>query len=189
MDFIVNDLSFHGQFFNITTFLQSLGRVLRMRTIARRFGRELYCHRNIASTCVMTNMTLQQAIQRLSKDERRAIMGWLTKTGPFWEEERRHSQDEYLECKGEVVTDTAVGEAAYCCLNLSERHLVSLVPSSWDFSPVEVKWYRDNSDVREVLQSLITVTPPNWETYSDLLQLPSNRGKIWNNLQDPAAHI
>ena len=179
MDFIVNDLSFHGQFFNITTFLQSLGRVLRMRTIARRFGRELYCHRNIASTCVMTNMTLQQAIQRLSKDERRAIMGWLTKTGPFWEEERRHSQDEYLECKGEVVTDTAVGEAAYCCLNLSERHLVSLVPSSWDFSPVEVKWYRDNSDVREVL----VANYRNSTELGDVLRSAPDAIKSWKDLE------
>ena len=179
MDFIVNDLSFHGQFFDITTFRQSLERVLRMRTIARRFDREMYCHRKIASAYVMPNMPLQQAIRGLSKDERRAIMGWLTKTGPFWEEERRHSQDEYLECKGEVVTDTAVGEAAYCCLNFSERHLVSLVPSLWDFSPVEVKWYRDNSDVREVL----VANYRNSTELGDILRSAPAAIKSWKDLE------
>ena len=179
MDFIVNDLSFHGQFFDITTFLQSLGRILRMRTITQSYGREMYCHRKIASTYVMPNMSLQKAIQRLSQDKRRSIMGWLTKYGPFWEEERRHSQDEYLECKGEVVTDTAVGEAAYCCLNLSERHLVSLVPSSWDFSPVEVKWYRDNSDIREVL----VANYRNSTELGDVLRSAPAAIKSWKDLE------
>ena len=116
LDFIVNDLSFHGQFFDITTFLQSLGRILRMRTIAQSYGREnVLSQEKSRQLTSCRNMSLQQAIQRLSQDKRRSIMGWLTKYGPFWEEERRHSQDEYLECKGELVTNTVVGEAAYCC--------------------------------------------------------------------------
>lgn len=156
-----------------------------MRTIAQKYSRELYCHRKIASTYVTPNISLQQAIQRLSRDKRRSVMGWLTQHGPFWEEERRHSQEECLKCMGKVVTDTAVGEAAYCCLNLSERHLVSLVPSSWDFSPVEVKWYRDDSDVREVavanyrnsteLENSLRSAPAAIKSWKDLEQSSRSR--------------
>jgi hypothetical protein len=48
-----------------------------------------------------------------------------------------------LECNGDVVTDTAVGEAAWCKLLGIERELVSLVPSSWQFTPVSVEWLSD----------------------------------------------
>ena len=38
------------------------------------------------------------------------------------------------------MTDTAVGEAGWCCLNGIERVLVSLTPSDWEFSPVSIDW-------------------------------------------------
>ena len=150
MELLANDLSFHGQFSDITTFHQAFKRLMILQRIARSFGRELHCHRDITSSYVMPNMTIQQAIQKLSRDECRSAMGWLTKYGPFWEKERNHGPDDYLECNGEIVTDTAVGEAAYCCLHRIDRVLVSLIPSSWDFSPVMVKWYRDDADVQKV---------------------------------------
>lgn len=71
-------------------------------------------------------------------------MQWLTRQGPFWEDRRVHGPDEYLECNEEVVTDSAVGEAAYCCIHGLERHLVSFIPSSWQFSPVPVTWVKDH---------------------------------------------
>ena len=77
-------------------------------------------------------------------------MLWLTKQGPFWDEEKFHSPDDYLEYSDKIVTDTAVGEAAYCCLRGRERHLVSLTPSAWDLSPVEVKWYRSDNDFETI---------------------------------------
>ena len=70
-------------------------------------------------------------------------MSWLTKTGPFWDDLRRHGGDDYLECRGDVVTDSAVGEAAFRTLHDVECGLASVTPSDWDLSPVEVAWIRD----------------------------------------------
>lgn len=110
-----------------------------MRQIVRRFGVALHCHRNMAHAAVTPTMTMPQAIQALKLEERRALMQWLTQQGPFWEDERRHGPDDYLECQGNVVTDSAVGEAAWCHLHGIERGLVSFVPSNWDFTPVLVE--------------------------------------------------
>ena len=77
-------------------------------------------------------------------------MQWLTRHGPFWEDERRHAPNEYLECNGAVVTDTAVGEAAYRCLDRIETRLVSLIPSSWDFSPAVVQWQKSDEEAETV---------------------------------------
>ena len=52
--------------------------------------------------------------------------------------------DHYLECRGEVVTDSAVGEAAYRMLHGVESGLISVTPSNWNFSPIEVTWRRED---------------------------------------------
>ncbi len=70
-------------------------------------------------------------------------MSWLTKSGPFWDDLRQHGADDYLECRGEVVTDSAVGEAAYRTLHAVDCGLVSFTPSDWNFSPIEVTWRRE----------------------------------------------
>ena len=151
MELLVNDLSIHGQFHDLGTFRSALMQVMGIRKTAQRYGRELYCHRKISNAQVTRSVSLPQAIQGLTRDEQQSVMLWLNRHGPFWDEaERRHSPDEYLECNGAVVTDTAVGEAAYRCLDRIETSLVSLIPSSWNFSPVAVRWWKSDEEVETV---------------------------------------
>ena len=42
-----------------------------------------------------------------------------------------------------MVTDSAVGEAAYRKLHSVECGLVSITPSDWNYSPIEVTWRRE----------------------------------------------
>lgn len=123
---------------------------MKMREVAKRFGHAMYCHRNLASAQVTQDFLMQQVVQTMARDEQRALMGWLTRHGPFWEDAQQHSPHDYLECRGEVVTDTAVGEAAYCCFRDIQRDLISLSPSSWEFSPVIVSWIRDTDDQHDI---------------------------------------
>ena len=108
-------------------------------------------------------------------------MQWLTRHGPFGEDEWRHEPDEYLECNGNVVTDSAVGEAAYRCLNRLGTSLVSLVPSSWDFSPAVVEWRKSDEEAERVevvnyrvasaLEAALHAAPPqitSWEILTNM---------------------
>ena len=146
MELLANELSIHGQFYDLGAFRSALMRVMGIRRTAQRYGRELHCHRKILNAQVTQSMSLPQVIQSWTMDERQSVMQWLTRHGPFWEDERRHGPDEYLECNGDVVTDTAVGEAAVRCLDKIETSLVSLTPSSWAFSPAIVRWKSDNDE-------------------------------------------
>lgn len=83
---------------------------------------------------------MPQAIQLLGQSEKSALMQWLTRYGPFWEDKRGHGPDDYLECNDQVVTDTAVGEAAFHCFQGADYQLVSLIPSSWEHTPLFVWW-------------------------------------------------
>ncbi len=93
---------------------------------------------------------MPQVIQRLEQSEKSALMLWLNRHGPFWEDERVHGPDEYLECNDLVVTDTAVGEAAFRCFYGADSRLVSLVPSSWELTPLSVWWRLNAGDDREI---------------------------------------
>jgi hypothetical protein len=141
VDLIFNDLSLAGQFPDVQTFADSMGRIMQMRTIAARFGRELRCHRSLLGARVTHGMSIQQAVQALRSDERRALMQWFTRIGPFWDDCRQHTPDDYIECSGDVVTDTAVGEAAWCCLHSMDIRLVSMVPSRWGSTPIMAQWF------------------------------------------------
>lgn len=139
MELSVNDLSLHGQFRDTTGFKEAVSRVMAMRSIAFRFDREIYCHRNLGAARITPTMSMYQALQLLSMDQKRSISTWLTKQGPFWEDTRTHSENDYIECKDEVVTNTSLGEAAYCWFNGISRNLVSFTPSDWSFSPITAK--------------------------------------------------
>ena len=148
MELIFNELSVHGQFADLATFRTAIGQVMDVRRVMKRFGRELYCHRGLVNSQVMQGTVMPQAVQALDQNSRRALMQWLTQHGPFWEDAREHGEDDYLDCfryEDRIVTDTAVGEAAFCKLHGLERGLVSLVPSSWRFSPVPVEFHEDDA--------------------------------------------
>lgn len=120
---------------------------MAMRSVAQRFDLEVYAHSRLLTANPIPKTTMRQAVQRLRKDEQRSVMSWLTKGGPFWDDLRQHRADDYFECGDEIVTDSAVGEAAHRVLHDVECGLVSVTPSHWDFSPVEVTWRREAEEM------------------------------------------
>ena len=154
---------------------------MAMRNVARRLGRDMHCSRGLASLEPIANVPMQQAVQQLLADERRALIGWLTRGGPFWDEFRQHGRDDWLECRNEVVTDSAVGEAAYRTLHGVSSGLASATPSDWDFSPIEVLWRRETEGLANQSTSL-----QNWREATALeygLQQAAPPVRSWADLQ------
>ncbi len=183
MDLLFNDLSLHGQFHDPAEFRESIGRVMEMREAARRFGREVHCPRSVAAAQVTQELQMPQVAGRLDANVRRALMGWLTKHGPFMDDIRQHGPNDYFACGNEVVTDTAVGEAAYCRFHDIDRGLVSLAPSLWETSPLQVTWHTGNPksvDIenyweRGALQRALEAAPIPMKTWRDLEEVARRR--------------
>lgn len=116
---------------------------MAMRALAKGFGRDVHCHSAVLNRDVLRRVSFQRLVGALPLDQRRAVMWWLTKGGPFWSIERRHGGDDYLESKGNLVTESAVAEAAFRTLLDVECSLISFSPSDWNQSPVEVIWRRE----------------------------------------------
>ncbi len=150
MEFLVNDLSLDAQFSCADDFMAVIGKLMELRRIATQYGRELFCHKNLLQSKATVDMTMFQMVQSLPVDERRSLLQWLTKQGPFWDERRYHAPDDWLECDGCIVTDTAVGEAGWCCLNGIDRRLAGFSPSNWEFTPVRVELVSDENTRKHV---------------------------------------
>ena len=182
MEIFANDLSIQEQFHDVVSFRDALGRLMAMRSAAQRLGWEVYCHRAFLTASPMPNMSMQQAIGRLTVEKRRAAMRWLTSGGPFWDDLRKHGTGDYLECGGNIVTDSAVGEAAFRTLNNVECGLVSVTPSDWDFSPVKVTWRREDEGLDDQ-----TATLENWRDAAELensLQAAAAPIQSWDDLRE-----
>lgn len=188
MELLFNDLSVHEQFHDMARFRDALARLMAMRGAARLYGCEVHCHGKLLNAKPMAGIPMQQAIARLGvESERRAVMIWMTRGGPFWDDVRRHGGDDWLECNGEVVTDTAVGEAAYRSLHGVDCGLVSVSPSAWSYTPVEVAWLRDAEGLdnqnatlenwwdAEPLKEALQHRPPPISSWRDLREASRSR--------------
>ena len=186
MDLLANDLSIHEQFHGLGEFQNALSRFMIMRNEAKRLGRNVYCHRLFLNTTPIPNMPLQQAIGNLKGDGKRAVMNWLTKTGPFWDEAERHGGGDWIECQGDIVTDTAIGEAAYKSIHGVDCGLVSLAPSEWCDTPINTIWRRESEG-----QENLTATLENcWSVESLKQTLRQKQPPIntWKDLRKKAVN-
>ena len=122
-------------------------------------------------------MAMNQVMHAFTREQQSALRNWLTKRGPFWDEIQFHGPDDYLECESDIVTDTAVGEAAYCIISGIDRQLVSFSPSSWEYSPVLVTLVSSDRTTAKVV---------NWWGETELATALQNAGPpitSWRRLE------
>jgi len=146
MKLLFNELSIDGQFTDLESFRLAVDKIMSIRRLARRYGRELQCHQSIAQRKVTHDLFMQQAVNRaLSQAKRSAFLQWLTRHGPFWGDERMHGDDDYMVLARDdtLVTESAVGEAAYRLFHDIACGVVSMEHPAWVYSPVAVNWHRN----------------------------------------------
>lgn len=141
MDYLFNELSFHGQFHSTHEFQVAVETVMQLRKEIMRCGSRLFCHRGVRNAQVTRDATMPQVVNVLERDKRQAWVQWLTQQGPFWLEERLHTDDDWLELEDErIVTDTAIGEVAFRNLSGLQGELVTVDPSDWLRRLIPVCW-------------------------------------------------
>jgi len=147
MDLLVNELSIHEQFHDVNDMGNAFLQLVKMRSVARGYKREIKCTQHIYSCKPNPDVELLRAINQIPEQNlKRAILSWLTGHGPFWDDTPEHSANDYLDYEGEIVTETAVGEAAFRNLNDRNCGLISVAPSDWTINPVHVCWRRQDVD-------------------------------------------
>jgi len=147
LSILLNDFSLAGQFTSTHAFLQSLELLMKLRQVSECRGYKLECSSTLVNNQVTNELTLYEAIQSLQEiSKKRSVMAWITKAATSWGQNRLHNDDDYLICNDEVVTGTAIGEAAYRNHENKESSLVSFAPSDWMVSPINVDYFYDNEN-------------------------------------------
>ena len=86
----------------------------------------LYCARGMPNTEIWPGVRLAQVGWRLPHDKRSLLFQWVSKNGPFIEDDRQAADDDLFLFDGEDVTDLGLGEAARRIL--AERPSAALSP-------------------------------------------------------------
>jgi hypothetical protein len=137
---LFNDASIHGQFDSIDSFRQSLRTLWNIRSHLDGKGLQLKVCRSLRQRQVTQNHSFNDFLGFVPRDIKTRLLIWISKEGPFWDDDRRHSSNEYFECCGDVVTDTGAAEAAFSKTQGMDGWLFSIVPSNFQFNPLSVSW-------------------------------------------------
>ncbi len=203
MMFLLNELSIHNQYQSESDFIASLKVVLGCRDLLRKYQRSLHCGRGtLGNRQVIQNNLFRKVVGNIAnKDIQRAVLIWIDRDGPFWDDDKLHNPDEYFSdtVKGDVVTDTVLAEAAFRMSQKMDASVVSFSPSDYLFSPVVIKWYRNADDVLDLSIAnywqiqllndlLVTLQPPiqSWGQFiayaklqfENLIFLPSFESRL-----------
>ncbi len=143
MQWFINDLSLDGQFPTPYEFRTAIEPLLALRRNEKYLQDHLYCSWAIGDRPVTHNHSFKQAMYALSdKTFKHLVLKWITKRGPFWDNDRYANPDDYFEFQGIDVTDQGLGEAARRCIYGINAGTYSLTGSSrFDFetSPLKVQ--------------------------------------------------
>lgn len=173
---MLNELSLHGQFYCEDDFIQSLKDIAECNRVVRETGHSFYCSNRLILKRVTHKVGFREAVENTGdKILISSILNWLHKRGPFWEEQQQHTEDDYFEYQNEVVTDTALAEAAWRVANQQNCYTVSFKPSNFCHSPLLVIWYQSEGNRSIDVQNfweVVTLTtflksnlkpPTSWE--------------------------
>lgn len=173
MAWYVNDLSLCGQYSAAPEFLKDLKELIRQRQQLPILARELFCSRTLHTRPVTRTNDFREAVLG-NKELVHLVLSWLTKNGPFWDDEWQPNEEEYFEHNGEDVTNQGLGEAARRQLVGQETVSFSFPKGGFDYSPVEVVQGLDDPsntipvnnlwDLTQLWSSACAATPPphNW---------------------------
>ncbi len=151
MSLLFNELSFHNQLTH-DQFPTAIETLMKLRQKAKNHGVELMCNRLAKSVKIGASLPLEQAVNKwLSRDQRNAFLQWITKVGPYWDDyNATHTSNDFLTFQGEVVTETSLAESAMQCFHNQASALVSITPSTWNYSPLPVLYFADDNVQEEI---------------------------------------
>jgi len=147
MEFVLNELAFHGQFAATAEAHAALRGLLAWRSLIHKHGFVLRSSSRLLEQRLTTTATVRDIVNTWKDPSLRGLMiTWMSKEGPFWDRDRWHSEDDYFECRGQVVTDHGLAEAALAVSRGQAREMISLSPSDWEETPLKVDWHASDAE-------------------------------------------
>ena len=183
MKWIINDCSLDAQHESADTFISELHELLRLRGKYHHLKANFHCSRVLGDALVTPTLQFSKLImQSPDKNLKAQVLSWITKKGPFWDDQRTDHDVDYFELEGVDVTDSGLGECARVIAKSGEATAYSfsgryektpllvdhgLPEERYGQFPVHNLWSHVQLE-QHVQQS--TPTPETWEEALELLQ-------------------
>lgn len=131
----VNDASLQGQFSDAEAFEDVIRELLRARSRIPFLRDFFHLSRTLPERNVLASETVRHLILK-SKDKnfKSAVLIWLDRSGPFFEDDRIEEVDDYFEFSGLDVTDTGLGEGARRIRKRQEAFTFSFIGGHINFN-------------------------------------------------------
>ncbi len=153
MELLVNDNSAKKQFENPYQFFCAVDRLLRIRKLTEQFGLKLQVHSRFSIIRPLKDekdedISIGSILGDWCDREKRTIFRkWIDRPSPdYLYGDMQRTGNEYFECRDDLVTDSAIGEAAFRKLHEHDCGLVSMQPTDWsEDCPLRVVYKPDDN--------------------------------------------
>lgn len=178
MRLYINDKSLHGQFRNTKAFSVALDELMAMKNLVEEFDRQIYWDSSSFRYCKVTrDKTLPQIFRYIHPDKHR-MLALLSANRRY---DRQHASNDYFESRGQIVTDSVIGECAFLQNAGKNAQLASFTPSDWTVSPIEVEWHH-SSDASQCINVLNHTSTKTLRTELHNADKIDPLAKSWNQL-------
>ncbi|WP_323666407.1 hypothetical protein [Pectobacterium punjabense] len=176
MDFLFNETSFKKEIKNKDDFLFHIKEIMIKRDDIKNFGSFFYCDKRLIDSCFENKIPIKKYINELDLNKKRAFVSWLANLGPFWNDNRRHNEDDYIELNEEIITDTGIAEAAIRIFYGEKSLLVSVDHEQWNMDSIIVDYHENelnkidipNLIKREKVLSILSNSEPPISSWGQL---------------------
>jgi hypothetical protein len=178
----INDLSLAGQYETPVIFRAALEPLLKLRHRSAAIAARIYCSRSFTQRLSTPSHSVQHAVLALKdKDYTTLVLTWLSKAGPFWDDERRSNPDDYFHYEETDVTDQGLGEAARRRIVLTDAGVFSFLDGTNRFAltPLQVGHGLPEEPLGEI-------DIPNWWDVSKLAVAATPESESWTEMLNTA---
>lgn len=176
MQCFTNDLSLDGQFASPLEFRSAIEPLLALRMKDSCLRQNLFCSSLLSGRPVTTHHNFRQAVFALKDPNFRSlILNWITKQGPFWDDNRYFNPDDYFEFQATDVTDQGLGEAA-------RRHIAGVDAATFSFTGSRLNFEKTPLQVQHGLAE----APIAWVEILNTWNIEELKTKIKDARPDPA---
>ena len=137
--------------------------MMTMRSVAQRYGFVVSCSSTMLNRQPLWDLDLLHVLNRIPEAVKKSVLFWLTRQGPFWEAQQAHSESEWFECRGSLITGTGLGEAAFRTMSGTFCGVLSFSPSEWEDPFIQFVWKRGSDGSEQISGSIA-----NWYTAAAL---------------------
>ena len=112
MRVFLNELALAEAWTSVPSACRILAEILNARHQQSMLRDALYCTQRMSSVLISSGKSLSHAAQELPRDMRIQLFSWISKHGPFVEDDRQFISDDLFYFENDDVTELGIGEAA-----------------------------------------------------------------------------